>query len=170
MAYLIITTCQNHFFHFNSTSRLHYFYQSQILNLNFYLFLFLFSLFIFFFIFSSSLPFSFFPSFPLHFTLRRPSPPPFIFFFSYKHRSRFYLQDEYLGQNPRRAISIITLVASKGFTTTFFIFFAWNKINFKQIMILYFIKLFNLISSLVLYIYSMPNILVIVYFIRHKIS
>ena len=51
-----------------------------------------------------------------------------------------------------------------------FHFFAWNKINFKQIMILYFIKLFNLISSLVLYIYSMPNILVIVYFIRHKIS
>ena len=48
-------------------------------------------------------------------------------FLFYKHRSRFYLQDEYLGQNPRRAISIITLVASKGFTTTFSFFLLGTK-------------------------------------------
>ena len=151
---MIITTCQNHFFSFQQHITSPSLLSITNINLNFYLILFLFFIYyLFFFHFPLSLPFSFFPSFPLHLTIRRPSPPPFILFFSYKHQSRFYLQDEHLSQNPRKAISIITLVASKGFTTTFFIFFAWNKINFKQIIILYFIKLFNLISSLVIYIY-----------------
>ena len=73
MAYLIITTCQNHFFSFQQHITSPSLLSITNINLNFYLILFLFFIYYLFpFHFPLSLPSPFFPSFPLYFTLRRP--------------------------------------------------------------------------------------------------